>query len=240
MEQQSLYNLGLGLTGSSFTTAQQQRLATPVSGMYCPSRRAMGTYAVIAGNIAVGYQNASFPNPTSGTVLVARADYAANNGQCQLPAGATTAMLAYCGGICYQGSQVTMAMIKDGTSNTYLAGEKYINPDYYATGQDGGDDWTLYDGQQEDNERSVGYYATPSDPTTKLTYYPPYQDQSGYSSPNGNEAAPITCFGSAHASGFNMAFCDGSVRSISYSIDSETHRRLGNCMDGMPIDGSKL
>jgi hypothetical protein len=37
-----------------------------------------------------------------------------------------------------------------------------------------------------------------------------------------------------------MVMYDGSVRSISYMIDTETHRRLGNRIDGMPIDGSKL
>ena len=37
-----------------------------------------------------------------------------------------------------------------------------------------------------------------------------------------------------------MSFCDGSVRSVSYTIDPEIHRRLGNRKDGLPIDASKL
>jgi hypothetical protein len=46
-------------------------------------------------------------------------------------------------------------------------------------------------------------------------------------------------FGSAHGSGCHFAMCDASVRLISYSIDAETHRRLGNRMDGLPIDPTK-
>ena len=41
--------------------------------------------------------------------------------------------------------------------------------------------------------------------------------------------------GSAHDAGFFMALCDGSVRMVHYSIDAETHRRLGNRKDGLAI-----
>jgi prepilin-type processing-associated H-X9-DG protein len=49
------------------------------------------------------------------------------------------------------------------------------------------------------------------------------------------EIAKEASFGSAHAGAFNVAFCDGSVRSLSYDINPEVYRRLGNRKDGQTI-----
>ena len=49
-----------------------------------------------------------------------------------------------------------------------------------------------------------------------------------------------TCFGSAHLDGWNASFCDGSVHSMSYSIDMITHQNLASRNDGNAIDTSKF
>jgi prepilin-type processing-associated H-X9-DG protein len=45
----------------------------------------------------------------------------------------------------------------------------------------------------------------------------------------------IDSFGSIHPGSFNISMADGSVRSISYNIDGETHRRLGGRDDGLVV-----
>jgi prepilin-type processing-associated H-X9-DG protein len=149
-------------------------------------------------------------------------------------------------GIVFQRSEVTMAMIQDGTSNTYLVGEKYCCPNFYATNIDDFDSESPYNGDDDDNERT-GWSAPIQD---LVDYYP-------------LAANTISLFGSAHESGLNMAFCDGSVHQISYSINSHVpnngqgynpnprakpgqsindppgvHQRLANRQDGWPVDGS--
>jgi prepilin-type processing-associated H-X9-DG protein len=39
-------------------------------------------------------------------------------------------------------------------------------------------------------------------------------------------------WGSAHPQNWNIAFCDGSVQSMSFDIELETHRQLANRADG--------
>ncbi len=59
--------------------------------------------------------------------------------------------------------------------------------------------------------------------------YPSYQEQ--ISDPTDWRLK----FGSAHPTGCNFVFCDGSVHTISYNISNDIHARLCNRCDGKAI-----
>ncbi len=230
-EQQSLHDLGAGQDDSGKKTAALTLTHTPLALMICPSRRPVALYPnVYDDDTFVAYNAGGINNSDSDNVL-AHADYAANAGSAT--DGHTTGPSTLGGessyswsasssfdGVMFERSQTTMADIRDGTSNTILLGEKYINPDNYVTGLDPGDNENMYVGYDNDNYRWT------------FTSYPPMQDQPSY--------ACSYCYGSAHAGGFNAALCDGSVRSLSYSINPATFSCLGNRKDGQAIDGSQL
>jgi hypothetical protein len=121
-----------------------------------------------------------------------------------------------------------MAAITDGLSNTYLLGEKYLNPDSYATGTDDGDNENAYTGLNWDQTRT----AATGQNGSSYNYEPPQHDTPGL--------ANFWNFGSAHAQVFNMVLCDGSVRSFQFSVNPEVHRRLCNRADHAAIDFSSL
>lgn len=234
IEMDSIYMLGAGQTATQKQTAFAQRIVTPVPGMNCPSRRASMPLPLLSSNRQY-YQAA----PVATAV---RGDYAINSGDptlsiapevyrenqpTSLPPAANFpwADVSTYTGVCFQRSQVTVADITDGLSNTYFVGEKSLSPDFYFT--------------CTDTTRSPG--------DTETMYTGPNADQYRITTPDGHVLGPdmpgyddYRIFGSAHASGFNMSLCDGSVQQISYSIDPEIHRRLGNRKDGLPIDGNKF
>ena len=240
MEQQALHDLGTSGSGVSIEDANARRIATPLSAANCPTRRPSQLYT---------FAEVFFTQfrLTSGTTSqVARSDYAINGGDylawhgpfpADLPSGDSSTSwysTASCTGISYQRSQVTVANIRDGCSNTFLIGEKYVDSSHYSDGQDWGDNDTMYCADELDIIRWTGIYGETGTSTNNNL---PRQDSTipGYS-----DSSNLQWFGSAHAAGVNMSLCDGSVRSISYSIDAEIYRRLGNRQDGLAIDGSKL
>jgi len=188
---------------------------------------------------------ASFP------AFVAQTDYAGNMG-CTEPAGVASSGswptnpwgpdnilqydAKYLGGVCCQGTvcrcsgvicaygEIRLRDIKDGTSRTYLAGEKYVSPDAYLTGQDSGADQCWDEGLDDDVNRCTSWknrqrtelwgrrhgQLGPTKNWATAFYWPPMQDQPGVY--GGGSYSYI--FGSAHPNSFNMVFCDGSVQAL--------------------------
>ena len=241
IEQGNLAAIGAGLdpgppsSSSPQATALVQVLTTPVSVFLCPSRRPLQLYTNYAGEYNVGFAS-----------NVIRTDYASNGGDnanidpylmpargqpsSSLAQGFGTAFWANFPpqtGISVSHGQVPMASVTDGASNTYLVGEKYLGPDNYNNGEDLGDNEDAYTGLNVDQVRTSALSVS----NGVYQYQPPMNDTPG----NDNYVS----FGSAHPGSFYMSFCDGSVRGMSISIDPETHRRLCNRADGLPIDASK-
>jgi hypothetical protein len=230
-----------------------------LSMMNCPTRRRAMAYPVSPYNGPPGHSGGYFtPYGADPTRTTARGDYAACsgdqiyswiiNGPDTLQQGANwTRTNAWptmevklapgqywypdstpATGICYLRSRVALADITDGTTSTYLVGEKYLGPDWYFNGLDGADNDTMFIGYDNDNHRTT-HYESRLGPT-----HNPLQDTPGIAD------TYAARFGSAHSAGCYMGICDGSVQMIGYSIDYETHRRLGNRKDGMTIDPKKF
>jgi prepilin-type processing-associated H-X9-DG protein len=137
-------------------------------------------------------------------------------------------------GVCYLHSEIRLAEITDGTSNTCMIGEKFVLVSRYDTGSVAGDDQNAYAGYGHDVNRATGTITSPTNilPTV-VVGTPPKPDSYTFKTTSENTASD-SWFGSPHWSGMNMAMCDGSVQSISFSVDPEVFRRLGNRSDGLP------
>jgi prepilin-type processing-associated H-X9-DG protein len=158
-----------------------------------------------------------------------------------------------CTGVIWVMSQTSMRSITDGTSKVYLIGEKYLDQNDYINCYSGsGDEEFLYTGFDDDLIRlgsSGGVYAPPASGASVYSpyIYPPQQDNAQWPFLVSTSIRPTTGttdafnnyrFGSAHSVGFNMAFCDGSVHIILYTIDAPVHAMLSNRMDGQTIDAT--
>jgi prepilin-type processing-associated H-X9-DG protein len=199
-------------------------MQTVVEIFYCPTRREARLYPAVTGHTRQ-------PRETNQVKMVARNDYASNSGDTflEFTLGPTTLEQGSTfkwpnqrkmTGLMHVRSQVKIKQVTDGTSKTYFVGEKYLNPLHYTNGQAPGDNEAVYMGAGQDLNRWTA------------KGFPPIRDKAGV---GGSKQ-----FGSAHASGLNMMFCDGSVRHIPFRIDPEMHRRFGNRKDGLTADTTVL
>jgi prepilin-type N-terminal cleavage/methylation domain-containing protein/prepilin-type processing-associated H-X9-DG protein len=191
----------------------------PLAVMNCPTRR-----PAIAYPSTEIYWNASWNGSFS--PINGRTDYAGNTGD---SGDGTNEKSDASTGITFVLSTVRERDIIDGLSNTYFAGEKYLNPDHYRTGLSWGDTGTFVQCFDWDINRKGN--AT----------YPIYRDRPGF----GGGFDTEWCFGSAHPQVCNFVFCDGSVHSVSHSLCGspdgvEIHRRLANRKDKLVVDLEKF
>jgi prepilin-type N-terminal cleavage/methylation domain-containing protein/prepilin-type processing-associated H-X9-DG protein len=235
IEQEPLHAIGAGLDLAAKKAALAAVMQTPLAVFHCSSRREPVLYPGSS-----GAYNANVP------ALAARTDYAGNSGTgangyvdswdsgwgtdgnpsfTDAPSFRWPSVAGY-NGVLVPSATIRIAEIEDGASNTYLLGEKYLDADHYYDGTDWADNNAAYQGYDWDNCRWTYW------DDNKKAYAVPMQDTPGYTD--------IIDFGSAHAGSLNMSLCDGSVRTISYSIDPTIHANLCNRKDGNPVDASKL
>lgn len=209
--------------GNRLEITDKQKLGTcriikePIEFINCPTRRESRPYGTIWRNFHA--INACDHQPGD---LVGRLDYAANAGSQpnnQLSGGPATVVAGLESfdpdtriytGLFFVKSAITIGQVEDGTSKTYLVGEKYLNPEHYTTGGDGADNENWCTGFNNDNHRT----AAPQ----------PMRDRPGVGSGN--------AFGSAHEAVWNMAYTDGHVESLGYGIDINVHRSSAHRGDG--------
>ena len=250
----TIRSMGKGMTSIDKYDAQAQMQSIVLPYFNCPSRRGVTTVSLATSTV----YNAAFK--TFGQVPKgALTDYAGNagtnsagccNGGNQGPAQGSdqipgfdilgyfkaTPYWSFSTGIIYGGSAVTIRQILDGTSKTYLIGEKQMQPHCYdglVGGQCQADDQSMYQGYDWDTSRwagdSYGNTLPPITPAAGSDARPARDMELG---------TPGTdrYFGSAHSNGCNFVMCDGSVQTIPFTVDAQVHWKLANRQDGYQVN----
>ncbi len=215
LEQENVRAMALGVPAASRGDALAKMVARPVPTFSCPSRR---------GSQVFPYTSNLQPFNVAMPAAVAKSDYAINSGSVKVNSGPgplSTANadfqsyvwpdLTVFNGVSGVRSQYKLADITDGLSNTYLAGEKYVNiadPD-----GNGGDDQSMYMGDDADVRR-WGTMAPLSDLT---------------------RIATRDAFGSRHPTTCSFVMCDGSVHAVPFTVDALVHELSCNRRDGSII-----
>ncbi|MCA9261432.1 MAG: DUF1559 domain-containing protein [Planctomycetales bacterium] len=240
IEQQAVYDLPNDGDRDRVTPQQRQAAvqmqATPIAAYNCPSRRSAGQMG------GFRLSNAWVPHNSARPELIGRGDYAANSGDgkegfdffliesnkydflpswifINQPYGQNLAKHEWPPmdgqtGVNFLGAEIEQRHISDGTTNTYMVGEKFLNTDGYESegDVDGGDNHSYFQGWDWDTNR----WATED--------WIPLPDRPGLEA--------YQAFGSAHPSAWNVVMCDGSVHPMGYDIDVLVHQHLANRLDG--------
>ncbi|MEO2046193.1 MAG: DUF1559 domain-containing protein [Pirellulales bacterium] len=234
MEQTATHALGKGLPLEEKKTALGVLKGQPIPMFYCPSRRP-----------PLAYPSIEISRNTKHVRNMAKTDYAANGGS-HYKAGSGPGLNCLqnypdCGwkfdlkflhdtfdGVTGQLSEIKPAQISDGTSNTLMLGEKYLNPLNYETGRCGSDNNSVYQGHDRDTVRWVPNIELPPDHREYNLHLPLADTES-------EDVQYSHRFGSVHGSGFNVTYVDGSSHTLNYDIDAEVLHALGVRDDGRVV-----
>jgi prepilin-type N-terminal cleavage/methylation domain-containing protein len=189
-------------------------LSTPVPSLYCPSRRPPQAYPLIRSEL------------TAYGPLGSRTDYAINGGPSDAAGtngkdgGGINFAIEY-DGVWSLGKRTALKNIIDGLSHTYLVGEKSMDVLHYLTGEDVGDRAPI--AGLDDNKGAANSYV-------RFAASLPSRDVP-------NSCQTCHAFGSAHPVSWNMSLADGSVHSLSYTMDFALHRALAS-IDGQEVNAN--
>jgi prepilin-type N-terminal cleavage/methylation domain-containing protein len=235
VEEQAVYDLGTDGLPDSVTATQKSgaaaREGAVVSVLFCPSRRAPSPYPR---DPAITF---TIKNADAGKIgATARCDYAANiggvtGGTVQINPGSVKPdipmppnfkwpfNLNQVQGIVFFGSEISMRQIPDGTSKTYLIGEKYLKTDSYIDGSDYTDFESAYTGNNDDSLRSYLFPLLQDQPFVGKNY-------KGWGSP--------------HPGIWLAAMCDASVQVFNIDLEQEVHCQNGSRAGGTCADVANL
>jgi prepilin-type N-terminal cleavage/methylation domain-containing protein/prepilin-type processing-associated H-X9-DG protein len=250
MEQENTWKLGQNIALASRTPyILQQVTTTIIPGYFCPSGRRANLYPYSTTGSIPPTINVS-PTALKGQ-QVAKIDYAINAGDFPYAATITgpTSIANYSTftwptalksltGVSYAHSQIRTAQVTDGLSNTYLIGEKYLDPNAYTTGLDLGDSETAFTGFDVNcNTFRYGGYGAAA---ASVVGIPPQPETPGTTNTSYLGVPYKYIWGCIHPTACNFVFCDGSVHAINFSISPQIQQRLANRADGQPIDQSQF
>jgi prepilin-type N-terminal cleavage/methylation domain-containing protein/prepilin-type processing-associated H-X9-DG protein len=234
LEQQNVFDLANDqedpAPGSSAYNPGEDRVAQQaIVTYYCPSRR--------------------MPLPMGSGFY--RADYAGNAGQRGTASNVRTAFPAAerstgdTGVVVLTGlEKLRIELIRDGSSNTLMVGEKGLHIDAYnVSSADGGDNERWNNAGWDEDVVRWGAGRLADGTVYGLPPLPDAQCPGTY-----RDAGPVVdkggrtwtawhpYFGSAHPGGTNFAMADGAVRMFAYNVDDEVFRRVSLSRSGLPVE----
>jgi prepilin-type N-terminal cleavage/methylation domain-containing protein/prepilin-type processing-associated H-X9-DG protein len=238
LEEQAVFNLGKGLSWDDKKVELTKQMSVVVPVFNCPSRRTGFNQPARSsdGRYCDGGKDDTLKNAFVPATL-AKSDYAINTGNPTMYAGGS-------GGApsagCLQPSELSeggkgdypncnwhrsndeiagywkkfdgisgfrtaarMRQITDGASQTVLVGEKWMSPRFY-------------DGNCEDPSATDPSKGNGGDNNSMYQGYDKDTARNGAPTLDNSDEDRDTAFGSPHPGGANIAFCDGSVRTIAY------------------------